>query len=398
MAGLTRRQFAGTLGVAAGAVAGASILPAPAAAAPAPDPDYPEGTLRLDSNENPYGPSPRALDALKRARDRAARYPDRIETRLTGAIARHHGVEPENIVLGCGSGEVLRMADMAFLSAGRCVVAAQPTFEAVLAYARVTQARPVTVPLTADFRHDLPRMLAACPESAGLIYVCNPNNPTGSIVARTALQEFLDAAPAGVVVVVDEAYHDFAEDTGYASVMPQAASRPNLLVVRTFSKIHGLAGMRLGFGVAARPVADALRAHQLWSNTNAAVLEAAIASLADTAHLADQKRRFAAERARLVARLQGEGRRVIPSQTNFLMIEIGRDVAPVIAAFRDRRILVGRRFASMPTWLRISIGTPREMDAFVAALREIAPPAATAGSPGWNPAPETGPCGACPVS
>ncbi len=374
---LTRRQFASALGAAAGAVAGSAVLPtATSAATPgvSPVPDYPEGTLRLDSNENPYGPSPRALAALRRARDDAARYPDRIETRLVETLARHHQVDPENIVLGCGSGEVLRMADLAFLSSGRCVVAAEPTFEAVLLYGRVTQARPITVPLTADFRHDLPRMLAACPEAAGLIYVCNPNNPTGTIVGRTAMQAFLEAVPAGVIVLADEAYHDFVEDPDYASVMPLATTRPNLLVVRTFSKIHGLAGMRLGFGVGTRPVVDALREHQLWSNTNAAVLEAAIASLADTDHLADQKRRINGEKTRLVATLRSEGRRVIPSETNFLMIGLGRDVAPVIAAFRDRRILVGRRFAAMPTWLRISIGTPREMDAFTAALREIVPP------------------------
>lgn len=370
---LTRRQFASVLGAAAGAVVGSTALPATASAAAA-APDYPEGTLRLDSNENPYGPSPRALAALRRARDEAARYPDRIETRLVEALARHHHVDPENIVLGCGSGEVLRMADLAFLSAGRCVVAADPTFEAVLLYARVTQARPVTVPLTADFRHDLPGMAAACPESAGLIYVCNPNNPTGTIVTRNTLHAFLEAVPAGVTVLVDEAYHDFAEDPDYASLVPIAATRPDLLVVRTFSKIHGLAGMRLGYGVGTRPLADALRAHQLWSNTNAAVLEAAIASLADTDHLADQRRRINGEKARLVATLRSEGRRVIPSETNFVMIDMGRDVAPVIAAFRDRRILVGRRFRSMPTWLRLSIGTPREMDAFAAALREIVPP------------------------
>jgi histidinol-phosphate aminotransferase len=371
--GLTRRQFASALGAAAGAMAGSTALPATTSAASV-VPDYPEGTLRLDSNENPYGPSPRALAGLRRAREEAARYPDRIETRLVETIARHHHVDPGNIVLGCGSGEVLRMADLAFLSAGRCVVAADPTFEAVLLYARVTQARPITVPLTADFRHDLPRMLAACPESAGLIYVCNPNNPTGTIVGRTALQAFVEAVPAGVIVLVDEAYHDFAEDPDYASLIPIATGRPNLLVVRTFSKIHGLAGMRLGYGVGSRPVADALREHQLWSNTNAAVLEAAIASLGDTDHLAIQKRRFNGEKARLVAALRGEGRQVIPSETNFIMIDLGRDVAPVIAAFRDRRILVGRRFRSMPTWLRVSIGTPREMDLFAAALREIAPP------------------------
>jgi histidinol-phosphate aminotransferase len=374
--GLSRRRFAGALGIAAGASL-TGLAPRPAAAAPEPATEYPPGTIRLDSNENPYGPSPAALQALRRAQDDAARYPDAIEDRVVAALARTHGVEPRNIVLGCGSGEILRMADLAFLAAGRCVVAAEPTFEAVLHYARATRAVAVKVPLTGDYRHDLPGMLAACPDEAGVLYVCNPNNPTGTIVTGADLAAFLDRAPRSALVLVDEAYHHFVEDDRYASALPWVAKRPNLVVVRTFSKIHGLAGMRLGYAVGPAETIAALAEHRLWSNTNAAVLRAALASLEDAEHVARQRALLNGARRRLAAELEKDGRRVLPSEANFLMVHLGRDVGPVIESFRERRILVGRRFAAMPEWLRVSIGTPREMEAFLAALREIVPAAGT---------------------
>jgi histidinol-phosphate aminotransferase len=139
----------------------------------------------------------------------AARYPDAKEQELMEALAVLHGVKAEQVVLGCGSGEILKMADAAFLGRGRTVVAAEPTFEAVLEYAKATQATPVKVPLTADHRHDLPRMLAACDARTGLVYICNPNNPTGTIVSGEELQAFAHKAPKEAVLLVDEAYHHF---------------------------------------------------------------------------------------------------------------------------------------------------------------------------------------------
>ena len=222
---LTRRDFVGSVG----AVLGTSLLtrrPAEAAAPSSVGAHPALSPVRLDSNENPYGPSARALEAMGRARSVAARYPDDLEDRVTETLAKLHGVQPENILLGCGSGEILRMADMAFLTPGRTVVAAEPTFEAVLAYARVTRAESTKVPLTADFRHDLPRMAAACDERTGLVYVCNPNNPTGTIVKRDALATLVAALPMSAVLLVDEAYHHFVEDPGYASAAGWIGSSP----------------------------------------------------------------------------------------------------------------------------------------------------------------------------
>jgi histidinol-phosphate aminotransferase len=366
---LTRRSFAGTLGAALGAAVALPRLTATAEASlsrgEAPD------LVQLNSNENPYGPSARARAELSAAIP--SRYPDADEEEMTLALARHHGVAPGQIVLGCGSSEVLRLCDAAFLGPGRTVVAAEPTFEAVLAYARVTTAEPVKVPLTADFRHDLQAMARACDARTGLVYVCNPNNPTGTVVSGADLESFMGRVPASAVVLVDEAYHHFVEDPSYRSATGLVGRFPNLVVARTFSKVYGLAGMRLGYGIASEDHARELRAHAAFANTNAAVLRAGRVSLEDEGHVEQQRATLNGTRRRLTAALDKDGRRYIPSQTNFLMIDVGDDVGPVIKAFAAHGILVGRRFAAMPTWLRVTVGTNGEMDAFLAALRQIVP-------------------------
>ena len=364
----TRRAFLG------GAMAGAAAVPflAPRAFASR-DPGLTGRFVELNSNENPYGPSPRAVAALRDAMRTAGRYPDATEDALLQALARHHGVTRDEIVLGCGSSEILQMADMAFLPAGAKAVCAEPTFEAVLGYARVTSAEPVKVALTADFRHDLRAMAAAC-GPAGLAYVCNPNNPTGTIVTRDELAAFLEAVPPTMAVVVDEAYHDFVEDPRYANALTLRANHPNVIVARTFSKIHGMAGLRLGYAVASATSAQALRAHASWNNVNAAAVAAALASLEDGAAVTARGRRLNATRQWLCRELERDGRRFIPSHANFLMTDVGGDVAPVIEGFKARGMLVGRKFPSLPTWLRVSMGTEEEMREFVSLLRTLVPP------------------------
>ena len=373
---LNRRQFATVLGAGLGAALvegpfGArraeGALPSNRGSSAAPD------AVLLNSNENPYGPAASALDAMTKSESVAARYPDAAEESLTATIARLHRVTPERIVLGCGSGEVLQMADMAFLGPGKKVVVAEPTFEAVLGYAKVTKAEPVKVPLTADFRHDLPRMAAACDAGTGLVYVCNPNNPTGTIVTRDEFTLFLERVPRTVAILVDEAYHHFVDDPRYASALDWIDKAPNVVVVRTFSKVYGMAGMRLGYAVASKENAEALRAHAAWSNANAAVLAAAQASLAETDHVPRQRSINRETRDWLCRELDRDGRRYIPSHANFLMIDVGEDVQPRIDSFRERHILVGRKFPSLPNWLRVSMGTRAEMQAFVDTLRQVAP-------------------------
>ncbi|MBI3484451.1 MAG: histidinol-phosphate transaminase [Acidobacteria bacterium] len=369
---LSRRQFAGRVSAAMGAVLVAPEIVRSVAGARQPK-GVPENVVQLNSNENPYGPSEKARAAMTRSQAVAARYPDAFETQMAEEIAKLHGVPAENVVLGCGSGEILRMADMAFLSPEKNVVVAEPTFEAVLAYARVARGEGIKVPHTADFRHDLPAMAAACNAATALVYICNPNNPTGTIVTRDEMAAFIARAPQTAVLLIDEAYHHFVEDPQYASAFEWMGKAPNVVVVRTFSKIYGMAGMRLGYAVGSTQNIAAMRAHATASNSNAAVLEAALVSLADPNHVPRFKKMMNDTRHWLCAELKKDGRRYIPSQANFVMIDVGGDVLPVIQAFRKKNILVGRKFPSMPNWLRISIGTQKEMDLFVAGLREIVP-------------------------
>jgi histidinol-phosphate aminotransferase len=368
---ISRRSFAGILGGAAGVVLAEGPLGRVALAA-AHHP-RPTGAILLNSNENPYGPPPKALEAAARATHDGNRYPDALEDEMRAAIARHHGVPVERVVLGCGSSEILRMADAAFTGPTRNVVAAEPTFEAVLNYARALHTNAVKVPLTADFRHDLVKMAAACGEGTGLVYVCNPNNPTGTIVSLDALEAFAARVPKETTILVDEAYHHFVEDASYGTACGLIAKFPNVVVARTFSKIYGMAGLRLGYAIGTEERIAELAKFAAWNNTNAAVLSAGIACLADSDLVAKQRKLLNDTRRWLVGALRAEGRRVMPSETNFVMVEVGKDVGPLIDRFRERKILVGRKFPSFGTWLRVSIGTPDETRAFHATLGEIVP-------------------------
>ncbi len=334
------------------------------------------GAIRLNYNESPYGPSPKAREAFAVCGQAAERYPDKTYREMRDALAGLHGVTRENIMLGCGSTEILRVADAAFLAPGKNLVAAEPTFEAVLEYARVTKAQGVKIPLTADFRHDLPRMAAACTSKTGMVYVCNPNNPTGTIVTREELGAFFERVPPTTLILVDEAYHHLVDDPAYASALDWHGKYPNVVVARTFSKVYGMAGMRLGYAVGAKETIAAMEAYSTQDNGNVAVLAAVLASLADQPHVIETQNKLIASRQWMNAELTKDHRRFIASQGNFLMIDMGTDVKPLIAAFKERDILVGRRFASMPNFMRVTIGTQAEMEAFLAALRAIAPASA----------------------
>ena len=372
----TRRSFTGAIAAAVGATLVDRSLgkSAAEAAPPAPEP----GPVHLSANENPYGPSDPALRAIAESARAGHRYPDEAATRVRKAIASHHGVADDQIVLGCGSSQILQMADAAFLGPGKRVIAAEPTFEAVLAYAAVMHADPVKVAQTKDFLHDLDAMAAACDATTGLVYLCNPNNPTGTIVAHGAVEAFVSRIPRSTAVLVDEAYHHFVEDPSYRSAVELIGRSPNLVVARTFSKIYGLAGMRLGYAVASRDTARRLEEFASWDNLNAAVLSAALASLSDPSLLPERRRTLNGTRRWLCDELERDRRRYIPSHANFVMIDVRGDVKPVIDAFRARGIEVGRKFPSMPNWLRITVGKPDEMRAFLSGLRAIVPASAKA--------------------
>ena len=333
----------------------------------------PLGLVRLNFNENPYGPSPKARAALAECGSISNRYPDAAYRLLLNMLAQKYNLKPENIILGCGSTEILRAADDAFLDPTRNVVAAAPTFEAVLDYARVLHSNAVLVPLTSDHRHDLQKMAAACTSKTGVAYVCNPNNPTGTIVTRDEFAAFVHAVPPTTLIIVDEAYYDFADDPRYASALEFIPAHPNVIVARTFSKIYGMAGMRLGYALGAPEPLSRLAQQLLQDNGNAAVLQAALASLADNDHVATCRAQLNGTRDWLCAELTKDSRPFIPSQSNFVMLDLGTDVRPIIEEFRARNILVGRSFTALPNFLRVTIGTQPETEAFLAALRDILP-------------------------
>ena len=357
---LSRRAFAQILGAGAAAAA----LPTPRLFAVPPV----SKLVRLNSNENPYGPSPAAIAAMRDAFAVAARYPDEEAEGLAADVAKLHGVSADEVLLGDGSSEILKLVAAAYTSPSRSVVMADPTFEAIAHYAKVTGADVVKVPLDAAYAHDLGKM---APAGAGIVYICNPNNPTASITPKASLHAFLDSVPASTIVLVDEAYHHYAASPEYESVAPLIKSKPNLVVARTFSKIYGMAGLRAGYALANREVIKKLDAQKSWDTMNVMALVAARASLADPGFVADGRRRNAATRATVVERLGAMGYKVIPSDANFVMIDIRREVRPVIAAMRANGVHVGRPFPALPHHLRVTIGTPEEMQQFLEAFKRI---------------------------
>lgn len=374
---LSRRQFAKSVGITLGAAALAEHLTLESAEARLPR-GVSDNAILLNSNENPYGPSKRAIKAMKNSLESCARYPDALISEMRDAVARLHRVSPDQVMLGCGSGDILRVAAGAFLGPGREIVMAEPTYEEMWHHAQTTGAVQKMIAATSDYRHDLPAMAAACSASTGLVYICNPCNPTGTIVYRDELAAFVARVPSTAAIIIDEAYHHFVEDPRYASAFDLLDRAPNVVVARTFSKIYGMAGMRLGYAVASPDMIVRMARFGLWNPLNAAVLEAGLASLEDDEHLAKQRKLNNETRQWLCAQLERDGRRCIPSHTNFIMLDVGRDAAEVAAQFRQREILVGRKFPPMHTWLRVSIGARNQMEKFLAALRDIVPTAAVA--------------------
>ncbi len=363
---LTRRGFTQLLGFGVASAALRPALPLAEARPLAPETGAASGVVRLSSNENPYGPAPAALDAMRKAFDLAWRYPDEAMDALAADLARLHGVSEDHILLGAGSSEILKLCASAYTGPGRPAVLADPTFEAVGFYAQWGGAEVVKVPLTAEKRHDLGKML---PSGAGLVYLCNPNNPTASLTPAADVRAFLARVPAGTAVLADEAYAHYVESADWESVIPRVADLPGLIVARTFSKVYGMAGLRCGYAVAQPATIKKLREHQAFDSLNIMALVAARASLADSGHVEESRRKNRETRAFVRSGLEAMGYPPIPSETNFLMADLRRDVGPVIAALKKQNVEVGRRFAAMPTHLRVTVGTRPQMERFLAGLR-----------------------------
>jgi len=328
-------------------------------------PGQDDGLIRLNSNENAYGPSPKVAEVMKSSIGSANRYP-RMEYRsLAERIAAANHVKPEQVLLGCGSTEILRMAAFAFLGNGRQLIQASPTFEAIEHYARAAGSEAISVRLTPGFAHDLDGMLARATASTTLVYICNPNNPTASLTPRKDVENFITKLSASTFVVIDEAYHHYAGQSGmYASFIDRPLDDERVIVARTFSKVYGLAGLRLGYAVASPKIIEQMRKFAIEDSINAIVTQAAGAALDDTDAINAFIQRNTDDRQEFFNQAMARALKPIDSHANFVMMNSFHPAEEVIQHFRRNNILIGRRFQPMDTYIRISLGRPEEMRAF----------------------------------
>ncbi|MGZ5003167.1 MAG: pyridoxal phosphate-dependent aminotransferase, partial [Chthoniobacterales bacterium] len=319
-----------------------------------------------------------ALQAMSDSFGVACRYPDAHADALVEAVAKLNGVASEQVIIGDGSGEILKLCADAFTGpmtneikdSGRGkLVAADPTFESILEHAKVAGAEVVKVPLTPTYSHDLAKMGAAAKQ--GLIYICNPNNPTASITPKKELADFIAKTPRDTMILVDEAYFHYADSPDYESVIPLVKDHPNLLVARTFSKIYGMAGLRCGYCVGQKEAIAKLQPHQQWDSINCMAMAAALASLPDTEQVENGRRLNSEVKAFVSGQLDSLGYKLVPSQANFIMFDLKRPVVPVIQALKQRDVQVGRLFPAMPNHMRLTIGRKNEMDSFLTAFRAV---------------------------
>ena len=368
---VSRRKFAQLLG----AGAAAALVRPPLSFAKLTQPSATSSTaggtiVRLSANENPYGPSPNALKAMTNSFGLSCRYPDEHNNVLIDKVAKLNGVDHEQILLGDGSGEILKLCAETFTGKeGGTLVAADPTFEAILNNAKANGAEVVKVPLNSTFAHDLPKMHAAT--KSGLIYICNPNNPTASITPKDELRDFIAKTPRETMILVDEAYFHYADSPDYESVIPLVKEHPNLVVSRTFSKIYGMAGLRCGYCVAQKEAIDRMRSNQMWDSVNIMALAAASASLDDTDQVPNGQRLNSETKTFVISELQRMGHKTIPSQANFIMFDCKKPVVPLIKTLKERSVHVGRLFPALPNHMRLTIGKKSEMEIFLETFREL---------------------------
>jgi histidinol-phosphate aminotransferase len=331
--------------------------------------------VKLASNEVAFPPLPAVVEALSAAAGETNRYPDNGAVVLTRALADRYGVDPAQVATGCGAVTLCQELAQAYNDPGTSIAFAWRSFEMYPLLAHVAAARAIQVPLVpgrpggpAD-THDLEGLLAAVDDSTRLVFVCNPNNPTGTAVQRAELQRFLDAVPAQTLVVLDEAYREFVTDPDVPDGLELMRGRPNVAVLRTFSKAWGLAGLRVGYLIAEDPaVAEAVRKTHVPFSVSMLAQAAAVAALASEEEVRRRCASVVAERDRLTAALRDRGLDVADSQANFVWLAVGEEAAGLAAALEARAVIT-RPFAG--EGVRVTVGSPDENDVFLAALDDV---------------------------
>ncbi len=327
------------------------------------------GAIRLQSNENPYGMSPKARQAMQDGFSDHNKYGSQALLALRNAFAAQAGVPPECVLVTQGSREVICVTALAYGTGGAEVLCADPTFEGLSTYAEHMGTTVHRVPLTATYAHDLAAMDRRLTNRVGLVFVCNPNNPTGTLVPDSALRDYVTSTARRTTVLVDEAYHDYVTDPSYRTMTDLVLRGDNVIVLRTASKIHGLAGCRIGFAIARPDIIARLQGFATGA-PNALAAHAAIAAIADTEWQQFCVAKNAEGRAIVRDAVAALGRTQSESHTNFVYFHAGRPVGDVQAVLAQRGYIVGRAFPPYMDWVRVSIGTPDEMRAFVKVLPE----------------------------
>jgi histidinol-phosphate aminotransferase len=324
--------------------------------------------IKLASNENPLGPSPKSLDAMHVAIENAHLYPDGGAHYLRDALAQKLNVASENIIIGNGSNEIIELLGHAFLKPGDAVLTSEHAFVAYKIVARIFGAQTIETP-SYNYRHDLDAMLDAITDRTELIFIANPNNPTGTLLSDDVIERFIARVPPHLIIVFDEAYYEFVD--GPADTLRYIREERNVVSLRTFSKIHGLASVRVGYGMARPQLIEVLQKTRQPFNVNAIAQAGALAALADDEHrlttkgVVDEGRAFF-EREFAAMRLE-----YIPSAANFVLVNVG-DGAAVFKAMLEHKIIVrAMRGYSLPEWVRISIGTMTQNERCIAVLRQI---------------------------
>lgn len=324
--------------------------------------------IKLASNENPLGPSPRALEAVRAVMHELALYPDGNCFELKAALAERHGVAPEQITVGNGSNDVLEFVARVFLQPGREAVFSEHAFAVYPIVTQAVGAQGVVVPAV-NYGHDLSAMLARITGRTGVVFIANPNNPTGTWLKADELRAFVAAVPRHVVVVIDEAYFEYVDEPEYPDTTQWVKDHPNLVVTRTFSKVYGLGGLRVGYGISHPAVADLFNRVRQPFNVNAAAQAAAVAALADHDHVA---RSIAVNRAgmeQVTVAFARMGLPFIPSVGNFVCVDVGRPAGPVYEALLRQGVIVRPVGGyGLPHHLRVTIGTQAENERFITAL------------------------------
>jgi len=327
----------------------------------------PKDAILLNANENPLGPSSAARDAVSAIIPQGGRYQWELTGKLVGTIAQMEGLAPEYVTVFPGSSGPLHHAVLAFTSASKSYVTAEPGYEAGMHAAGVSGARVVKVPLTKTYAHDVKAMLAAAPD-AGVFYICSPNNPTGTLTSHADIQYLLDNKPKESILLVDEAYIHFADAT---SAVDLVKADKDVIVLRTFSKIYGMAGLRCGFALGKPDLLSEIQERAGWSAMPVTALVAAMASLQEPQLVPERKRINAAIREETFHWLDSNGYSYTPSQSNCFLLDTKRPAKGVIDAMAGQNVIIGRSWPSMPNWVRITVGTRPEMERFQTAFKRV---------------------------